>query len=137
MFISERNVDEPREVAACGYVHVCVACSPNANAKRQSPLYEDSTSAGKIVQEQQEADGVHAWTVQPGLLRSQIEGWASQAGYQVVWKVSHDYHLQSHATFSGPLVSALSQLFTGLQQRGNSLRVIVYQGNNVILVTEE
>ena len=116
---------------------VCVACSPNANAKRQSPLYEDSTSAGKVVQEQQEADGVHVWTVQPGLLRSQIEGWASQAGYQVVWKVSHDYHLQSHATFSGPLVSALSQLFTGLQQRGNSLRVIVYQGNNVILVTEE
>ena len=77
------------------------------------------------------------WQVRPGLLREQLEGWAAAAGYQVVWKVSHDYHLQSFADFQGDLVDALSSLFTGLQQRGNTFQVTVYSGNRVILVSED
>lgn len=77
------------------------------------------------------------WRVKPGLLRAQLEDWATFAGYQVVWKVSHDYHLQSSAQFQGDIVEALNSLFTGLQQRGNTFQVTIYQGNKVILVSEE
>lgn len=77
------------------------------------------------------------WTIRTGLLRAQMEGWATAAGYQIVWRVSRDYHLQSRFNFSGTYVEALQAFFSGMQQMGNSLRVTVYQGNNVVLISEE
>jgi hypothetical protein len=77
------------------------------------------------------------WTIRTGLLRAQMEDWATTAGYQIVWKVSRDYHLQSRFHFSGTYVEALQAFFNGMQQMGNSLRVTVYQGNNVVLISEE
>ena len=77
------------------------------------------------------------WDIRTGLLRAQMEAWATAAGYQIVWKVSRDYHLQSRFHFSGTYVEALQAFFNGMQQMGNSLRVTVYQGNNVVLISEE
>lgn len=77
------------------------------------------------------------WTIHTGLLRAQMEDWATAAGYQIVWRVSRDYHLQSRFHFSGTYVEALQAFFNGMQQMGNSLRVTVYQGNNVVLISEE
>lgn len=77
------------------------------------------------------------WTIRTGLLRAQMEDWATAAGYQIVWRVSRDYHLQSRFHFSGTYVEALQAFFNGMQQMGNSLRVTVYQGNNVVLISEE
>lgn len=78
-----------------------------------------------------------AWQVSPGLLRGQLESWAAVAGYQVVWKVSRDYHMQTNATFNGTFVEALQQLFNGMQKLGNSFKVTVYHGNRVVVVSEE
>lgn len=77
------------------------------------------------------------WQIQPGLLRAQLEKWSARAGYQVVWNVSRDYSIQNNTSFEGSFVDALTQLFTGLQQLGNSFKVTVYQGNRVVLVSEE
>lgn len=77
------------------------------------------------------------WTSRTGLLRAQMEDWAAAAGYQIVWKVSRDYHLQSSFHFTGTYIEALKAFFNGMQQMGNSLRVTVYQGNNVVLISEE
>lgn len=77
------------------------------------------------------------WNLQKGLLRAQMEDWATVAGYQIVWKVSRDYHLQSRFNFSGTYIEALKNFFNGMQRMGNSLRVIVYQGNKVVLISEE
>lgn len=77
------------------------------------------------------------WTIHTGLLRAQMEDWAATAGYQIVWRVSRDYHLQSRFHFTGTYVEALQAFFSGMQQMGNSLRVTVYQGNNVVLISEE
>lgn len=78
-----------------------------------------------------------AWSLQPGLLRAQLESWAAMAGYQVVWDVTRDYSIQNSTAFQGSFVDALTQLFTGLQQMGNSFKVTVYQGNKVVLISEE
>lgn len=77
------------------------------------------------------------WQMSPGLLRGQLESWAAVAGYQVVWKVSRDYHMQTTATFNGTFVEALQQLFAGMQKLGNSFKVTVYHGNHVVVVSEE
>lgn len=77
------------------------------------------------------------WQMSPGLLRGQLEGWAMTAGYQVVWKVSRDYHMQTAAAFNGTFVEALQQLFAGMQKLGNSFKVTVYHGNHVVVVSEE
>ncbi|MCR5813484.1 MAG: toxin co-regulated pilus biosynthesis Q family protein [Desulfovibrio sp.] len=73
----------------------------------------------------------------PGLLRGQLERWTNLAGYQLVWKVSRDYYLQSSVAFNDSFPNALKKLFTGLQARGNSLRATIYNGNMVVLVSEE
>lgn len=77
------------------------------------------------------------WQLRPGLLRAQIEAWAALAGYQVVWDVTRDYSIQNDTLFRGGFVNALTELFTGLQQLGNSFKVIVYQGNRVVFISEE
>ncbi len=73
----------------------------------------------------------------PGLLRGQLENWARNAGFTLVWKIPRDYYLQSPVQFFGTFQAALTSLLTGMQQRGNALRAIIYKGNNVVLVTEE
>lgn len=107
-------------------------------AKEGRPLsYQDALLLSKQTPSTTSVPLHRIWQVKPGLLRAQLENWASSAGYQVVWKVSHDYHLQSSAQFQGDIVHALNSLFTGLQQRGNTFQVTVYHGNKVILVSEE
>lgn len=77
------------------------------------------------------------WPLRPGLLRAQLESWAALADYQVVWDVTRDYSIQNDTLFQGSFVDALTKLFTGLQQMGNSFKVTVYQGNRVVLISEE
>lgn len=76
------------------------------------------------------------WSIEPGSLRAQITAWTARAGYQLVWKASHDYDMDSHARFQGDFVGAVKNLFTGLQHAGFPLRVTLYKGNNVMEVSE-
>lgn len=95
---------------------------------------DNSLSPSASLQEQHLVEG---WAIHPGLLRTQMESWAARAGYQVVWRVSRDYHLQSRFDYSGTYIEALQSFFSGMQHMGNSLRVTVFQGNNVVLISEE
>ncbi|MBO4301487.1 MAG: toxin co-regulated pilus biosynthesis Q family protein [Desulfovibrio sp.] len=107
-----------------------------ATQDRESPLYRTPRpSPQKEIMATPTENQV--WTMTSGLLRSQVERWAQLAGYLLIWKVSRDYYLQSPVEFTGTFQTALTKLFTGMQQRGNALRAIIYKGNNVVLVTEE
>ena len=88
-------------------------------------------------------DGIHEayvpqseWSIEPGTLRAQINAWTARAGYQLIWKASHDYDMDSHARFQGDFLGAVKNLFTGLQHAGFPLRVTLYKGNNVMEVSE-
>lgn len=76
------------------------------------------------------------WNIAPGTLRAQLAAWASRAGYQVVWKADHDYDMEAHANFRGDFLSAVQQLFSGLQRVGYPLRVTMYKSNTVMEVQE-
>lgn len=110
----------------------------SAASAAPAPLSQDS------VQTSLAGDGLatplalpQTWQMSPGLLRGQLESWAAVAGYQIVWKVARDYHMQTTATFNGTFVEALQQLFNGMQKLGNSFKVTVYHGNRVVVVSEE
>lgn len=77
------------------------------------------------------------WTITPGNLQAQVSAWSAQANYQLIWKTQNDFEMESHARFQGDFLDAVRQLFTGLQRSGHALRVTLYQGNNVLEVSEE
>ena len=77
------------------------------------------------------------WQVERGrMLREQMENWAAQAGYTLIWSAQNDYEMQSSATFSGVFIEAVKNLFAALASNGLALRVTIYQGNNVMEVSE-
>lgn len=76
------------------------------------------------------------WNITPGTLRAQLTAWGSLAGYQLIWKADHDYDIEVHANFKGDFLSAIQQLFSGLQRVGSPLRVTLYKSNNVMEVQE-
>ncbi len=77
------------------------------------------------------------WVITRGqMLRIQMEAWATAAGYSLVWNASNDYEMKSSATFNGSFIDAVKGLFTALQANGLALRVTIYQGNNVIEISE-
>ena len=77
------------------------------------------------------------WIVVPGFLRGQLEGWASQAGYQLIWKARHDYEMHSQSIFRESFVDSVKRLFNRMHAHGNLLRVTIYEVNQVIEVTED
>ncbi|WP_308620462.1 TcpQ domain-containing protein [uncultured Desulfovibrio sp.] len=78
-----------------------------------------------------------SWQVERGrMLREQMENWAAQTGYTLIWSAQNDYEMQSSATFSGVFIEAVKNLFAALASNGLALRVTIYQGNNVMEVSE-
>ena len=77
------------------------------------------------------------WAISRGqMLRIQMEAWASAGGYSLVWNAINDYEMKSSATFKGSFIDAIRSLFAALQSNGLALRVTIYQGNNVIEISE-
>ena len=81
--------------------------------------------------------GVRSWEIVKGeMLKAQLERWASDAGYTLIWSAHNDYEMQSDSTFNGPFKDAVKAFFGALQSGGHALRVTIYEGNKVMEVSE-
>ena len=81
--------------------------------------------------------GVRSWEIVKGeMLKAQLERWASDAGYTLIWSAHNDYEMQSAATFNGSFQAAVKAFFGALQSGGHALRVTIFEGNNVMEVSE-
>lgn len=81
--------------------------------------------------------GVRSWEIVKGeMLKAQLERWASDAGYTLIWSAHNDYEMQSDATFNGSFQAAVKAFFGALQSGGHALRVTIFEGNNVMEVSE-
>lgn len=78
-----------------------------------------------------------SWSIAPGALSAQLQSWCAAEGYQLIWKVRHDFNMSAHAVFHGTFREALRDLFKGLERSGHRLRVTVHEGNRVVEVVEE
>lgn len=81
--------------------------------------------------------GVRSWEIVKGeMLKAQLERWAMDAGYTLIWSAHNDYEMQSNSTFNGPFKDAVKAFFGALQSNGHALRVTLFEGNNVMEVSE-
>ena len=81
--------------------------------------------------------GVRSWEIVKGeMLKAQLERWATDAGYTLIWSAHNDYEMQSNSTFNGPFKDAVKACFGALQSNGHALRVTIFEGNNVMEVSE-
>lgn len=81
--------------------------------------------------------GVRSWEIVKGeMLKAQLERWATDAGYTLIWSAHNDYEMQSNSTFTGPFKDAVKAFFGALQSNGHALRVTIFEGNNVMEVSE-
>ncbi len=69
-------------------------------------------------------------------LKKTVERWADSMGWTVSWEVKNDYVVGSSAQFSGDLGSVMNALAGSLGGEVASLRFEMYQGNQVVRVTE-
>ena len=77
------------------------------------------------------------WEIQKGSsLRGQMEGWATVAGYHLIWESPNDYMMESRAMFHGTYIEAVRNFFAALAANGHALRVTVYEGNKTVVVSE-
>lgn len=81
--------------------------------------------------------GVRSWEIVKGeMLKAQLERWATDAGYTLIWSAHNDYEMQSNSTFNGSFQAAVKAFFGALQSNGHALRVTIFEGNNVMEVSE-
>lgn len=101
----------------------------------QPSVREFGPGAGAVVQAAPGASPVFA--VYAGdSLKGTVESWAAKMGWDVSWEVPNDYVVGSSAQFSGNLDEVMNALAGALGGEVASLRFEMYQGNQVIRVTE-
>lgn len=75
------------------------------------------------------------WNIKPGIeLASQLDEWATMAGWQFVWEVDYAYLPKMSAEFSGEFIPAVTQLFYALQDVNPPIYPALYKENNVLVV---
>ena len=123
------TVEKPKPVETTHYVAPAPVTAETVSAEPPAVIETVSISA--------EPMSLPSWEVERGrMLREQMESWAAQAGYTLIWSAQNDYEMQSSARFTGVFIEAVKNLFAALASNGLALRVTIYQGNNVMEVSE-
>ena len=82
-------------------------------------------------------EDARTWEIVKGeMLKAQLERWAADAGYTLIWSAHNDYEMQSNSSFTGSFQAAVKAFFGALQSGGHALRVTIYEGNHVMEVSE-
>lgn len=105
--------------------------SPNQDIRQHDADAKDEISPASV------PNSAPTWLITPGNLQAQVSAWAARGNYQLIWKTQNDFEMETQASFQGDFMDAIRQLFMGLQRSGHALRVTLYQGNNVLEVSEE
>ncbi|WP_440030236.1 toxin co-regulated pilus biosynthesis Q family protein [Chromobacterium amazonense] len=78
---------------------------------------------------------VMSWKIRSGVdLKTQLDEWASLAGWSVIWDSEYSYEMENQATFSGNFIEVVSELFISLRTMSPRLYPVLYRGNRVLLV---
>ena len=106
-----------------------------ASALTMAPItaLADASGSGQYVRSD---DG--RWAVLEGSsLKTTLEGWASAAGWTLIWDNPVDYRLRASATFSGGFEEAVGRLVDSIYQHNPEINVHLYRGNRVLHVREQ
>lgn len=101
------------------------------------PASKSLPSDAEIIPADNPAEEARSWEIIKGeMLKAQLERWATDAGYSLIWSAHNDYEMQSDSSFTGSFQAAVKAFFGALQSGGHALRVTIYEGNKVMEVSE-
>ncbi len=78
-----------------------------------------------------------AWSIHKGSLRNQLDEFAKENGWELIWSADFDLDMKADATFSGTFTEFIEKLFLALPSSRNGLRVSIYKANQVIEILGE
>jgi LysM repeat protein len=67
-------------------------------------------------------------------LKENLDAWASEAGWHLVWDLSVDYPVAAPASFGGDFVQATEAVMHSLQDAGSPIGAKAYDGNRVMRI---
>ena len=77
------------------------------------------------------------WTYTPNdtYISNTLSRWSKQAGYQLVWKTSSDFAVQSTGSLSGGFKSAVNEVLKSFKYSEHPIKADWYK-NNVVVITD-
>lgn len=77
------------------------------------------------------------WHMQKGSLMHQLEDFAKDEGWTLIWNADFDLDMKADSSFTGTFVEFIEQLFGALQNTRSGLRISIYKANTVLEVSGE
>ena len=72
---------------------------------------------------------------QGDLILTDLQKWARQSGWTVVWQVPEDWQVPNTTTFSGDFQSAVSQVIQALSANGANVHAVFHTANNTVVIS--
>ena len=72
---------------------------------------------------------------QGDLILTDLQKWAKQSGWTVVWQVPEDWQVPNTTTFSGDFQKAVSQVIQALSANGANVHAVFHTANNTVVIS--
>jgi hypothetical protein len=69
------------------------------------------------------------------LILTDLQKWAKQSGWTVVWQVPEDWQVPNTTTFSGDFQQAVSQVIQALAANGANVHAVFHTANNTVVIS--
>ncbi|MHB1494996.1 MAG: toxin co-regulated pilus biosynthesis Q family protein [Acidithiobacillus sp.] len=72
---------------------------------------------------------------QGDLILTDLQKWAKQSGWTVVWQVPEDWQVPNTTTFSGDFRKSVSQVIQALSANGANVHAVFHTANNTVVIS--
>ncbi|MDA8153093.1 MAG: toxin co-regulated pilus biosynthesis Q family protein [Acidithiobacillus sp.] len=69
------------------------------------------------------------------LILTDLQKWAKQAAWTVIWQVPEDWQVPNTTTFSGDFQKAVSQVIQALSANGANVHAVFHTANNTVVIS--
>ncbi|WP_437559405.1 toxin co-regulated pilus biosynthesis Q family protein [Acidithiobacillus sulfuriphilus] len=71
---------------------------------------------------------------QGDLILTDLQKWAKQSGWTVIWQVPEDWQVPNTTTFSGDFQKAVTQVIQALSANGANVHAVFHTANNTVVI---
>ena len=72
---------------------------------------------------------------QGDLILTDLQKWAKQSGWTVIWQVPEDWQVPNTTTFSGNFQKSVSQVIQALSANGANVHAVFHTANNTVVIS--
>ena len=119
-----------RVARACTFVAAC-AIGPAVQAQSLATPSGPQDAAGAAAQASSSTPRA-SWLLRSGQpVHAQLQGWAAQAQWQLVWQPKVSWLIVADTQFEGTFPEVAEQVIRGLFHEGKPVRLVLWEGNRV------